>query len=123
MSVQECLFIASFFTCPTLSWSNQQEVAVLSDTSIVQGILYLIAIMFAGFGEEDDDVEPMDTSDYLWYWFYEAECGIWHRIEVLSYFITILLLKLFPIRFYQVFVSTGWSSEPHQQLKIGNVLP
>lgn len=122
MSVQECLVIASFFTCPILSWSNQQEVAVLSDTSIVQGILYLIAIMFAGFGE-DDYVESMDTSDYLWYWFYEAACGIWHRTEVLSYFNTILLLKLFPICFYQVFVLTGWSSEPHQQLKIGNVLP
>ncbi|KAM9500818.1 protein mono-ADP-ribosyltransferase PARP11-like [Clarias gariepinus] len=37
--------------------------------------------MFAGWGGEDDDTEPMDTSDYPWYWFYEAECGIWFRTE------------------------------------------
>ncbi|XP_026870388.2 protein mono-ADP-ribosyltransferase PARP11-like [Electrophorus electricus] len=27
------------------------------------------------------DEEPMDTSDTPWYWFYKAECGMWHRIE------------------------------------------
>ncbi|KAG9280432.1 poly ADP-ribose polymerase 11-like [Astyanax mexicanus] len=25
--------------------------------------------------------EPMDTSDTPWFWFYQAKCGIWHRIE------------------------------------------
>uniref|UniRef100_A0A3B4DG11 Poly [ADP-ribose] polymerase n=1 Tax=Pygocentrus nattereri TaxID=42514 RepID=A0A3B4DG11_PYGNA len=30
---------------------------------------------------EDFGIEPMDTSDTPWYWFYQAECGIWHRIE------------------------------------------
>ncbi|KAM9468261.1 protein mono-ADP-ribosyltransferase PARP11-like isoform 2-T3 [Clarias gariepinus] len=37
--------------------------------------------MFAGWGGEDDDTEAMDTSDYPWHWFYQAECGIWHRTE------------------------------------------
>ncbi|XP_046729007.1 protein mono-ADP-ribosyltransferase PARP11 [Silurus meridionalis] len=37
--------------------------------------------MFAGWKELLDDTEPMDTSDSSWWWFYQAECGIWHRIE------------------------------------------
>ncbi|XP_036433226.1 protein mono-ADP-ribosyltransferase PARP11-like [Colossoma macropomum] len=37
--------------------------------------------MFADMEYEDYGIEPMDTSDTLWYWFYQAECGIWHRIE------------------------------------------
>ncbi|XP_060759599.1 protein mono-ADP-ribosyltransferase PARP11-like isoform X2 [Neoarius graeffei] len=37
--------------------------------------------MFAGWGGDDEDNEPMNTSDHPWYWFYQAECGIWHRTE------------------------------------------
>ncbi|KAL7827857.1 hypothetical protein AOLI_G00310090 [Acnodon oligacanthus] len=37
--------------------------------------------MFADIEYEDFGVEPMDTADTPWYWFYQAECGIWHRIE------------------------------------------
>ncbi|XP_026778693.3 protein mono-ADP-ribosyltransferase PARP11-like isoform X2 [Pangasianodon hypophthalmus] len=37
--------------------------------------------MFVGWKGEDDDTEPMDTSDYPRYWLYQAECGIWHRTE------------------------------------------
>ncbi|XP_017552475.1 protein mono-ADP-ribosyltransferase PARP11-like isoform X2 [Pygocentrus nattereri] len=37
--------------------------------------------MFADMEYEDFGIEPMDTSDTPWYWFYQAECGIWHRIE------------------------------------------
>ncbi|KAF5897154.1 poly [ADP-ribose] polymerase 11-like, partial [Clarias magur] len=37
--------------------------------------------MSADWGGEDDYTEPMDTSDYPWYWSYQAECGIWHRTE------------------------------------------
>lgn len=55
--------------------------------------------MFAGLGREDDDIEPMDTSDFSWYWFYQAECGIWHRIEVMSHFIT--MPKLFSSCFHK----------------------
>lgn len=55
--------------------------------------------MFAGWGGEDDDTEPMDTFDDPGYWFYQAECGIWHRTEVSSHFITIS--KLFPTCFHK----------------------
>ncbi|XP_072530303.1 protein mono-ADP-ribosyltransferase PARP11-like [Salminus brasiliensis] len=37
--------------------------------------------MIAGVDYEDFEVEPMDTSDTPWFWFYQAECGFWHRIE------------------------------------------
>lgn len=45
-----------------------------------------------------DETEPMDTSDNLCCWFYQAECGIWNRMEVLYYFITIpkFFLTYFP---------------------------
>ncbi|XP_051546845.1 protein mono-ADP-ribosyltransferase PARP11-like [Myxocyprinus asiaticus] len=31
--------------------------------------------------ELEDEVEYMDTSDTPWYWFYKADCGVWHRVE------------------------------------------
>ncbi|XP_066524125.1 protein mono-ADP-ribosyltransferase PARP11 isoform X2 [Hoplias malabaricus] len=37
--------------------------------------------MSAGVENKDFGIEPMDTSDSPWYWFYQAECGIWHRVE------------------------------------------
>ncbi|XP_053364382.1 protein mono-ADP-ribosyltransferase PARP11-like isoform X2 [Clarias gariepinus] len=37
--------------------------------------------MFVDFGTQDDGTEPMDTSDYPCYWFYEAVSGVWHRTE------------------------------------------
>uniref|UniRef100_A0A3P9N2W7 Poly [ADP-ribose] polymerase n=1 Tax=Poecilia reticulata TaxID=8081 RepID=A0A3P9N2W7_POERE len=31
--------------------------------------------------------ENMDTSDTLWHWYYQADCGRWHRFEVNFYLI------------------------------------
>uniref|UniRef100_A0AAR2IZA3 Poly [ADP-ribose] polymerase n=1 Tax=Pygocentrus nattereri TaxID=42514 RepID=A0AAR2IZA3_PYGNA len=56
--------------------------------------------MFADMEYEDFGIEPMDTSDTPWYWFYQAECGIWHRIEVLYY-----LCDFYSKRFIVSFVS------------------
>uniref|UniRef100_A0A668AN88 Poly [ADP-ribose] polymerase n=1 Tax=Myripristis murdjan TaxID=586833 RepID=A0A668AN88_9TELE len=38
--------------------------------------------MYTG-GNTSDDVEYMDTSDTPWCWYYLADCGRWHRFEVL----------------------------------------
>ncbi|XP_056116172.1 protein mono-ADP-ribosyltransferase PARP11 isoform X3 [Rhinichthys klamathensis goyatoka] len=35
---------------------------------------------FAGLTLEDK-VEYMDTSETQWYWYYKANCGVWHRVE------------------------------------------
>jgi len=33
----------------------------------------------------EDEVEYMDTSETQWHWYYKANCGVWHRVEVISY--------------------------------------
>ncbi|XP_077090134.1 protein mono-ADP-ribosyltransferase PARP11 [Siphateles boraxobius] len=35
---------------------------------------------FAGLSLEDE-MEYMDTSETQWYWYYKANCGVWHRVE------------------------------------------
>ncbi|XP_053350633.1 protein mono-ADP-ribosyltransferase PARP11-like [Clarias gariepinus] len=37
--------------------------------------------MLAGYGGQDYDTNPRNAYNYPWYWFYEAESGVWHRTE------------------------------------------